>query len=188
MTTDRRELAAKYLDQDLETLPPHDRHIIDRFITRRPVARNVGAEYEERLRLGQRVADSVAATMGSWRFIIFQSAALAVWIVLNVTVFVRNWDPYPFILLNLALSFQAAYAAPIIMMSQNRQAEKDRLQTKNDYEVDMKAELEVLQLHEKIDELRENKWASLIEIQQRQIAMLESIVAELRTGRPPKGS
>jgi uncharacterized membrane protein len=106
---------------------------------------------------GQRIADAVAATMGSWTFIIIQSAILAVWIVLNVTAFIQQWDPYPFILLNLALSFQAAYAAPFIMMSQNRQQDIDRQSAEHDYQVNIKAELEIELLHRKIDALRANE-------------------------------
>ncbi len=109
------------------------------------------------LTLGQKVADQVAAAMGSWNFIIIQSSILLVWIVLNVTAFVQRWDPYPFILLNLALSFQAAYAAPFIMMSQNRQQDIDRQQAQNDRQVNIKAELEIELLHTKIDELREKE-------------------------------
>ena len=95
--------------------------------------------------------------MGSWPFIIVQSLILFVWIVLNLTAFVEKWDPYPFILLNLALSFQAAYAAPFIMMSQNRQAEIDRNDARHDYDVNIKAELEIELLHQKLDELREKE-------------------------------
>lgn len=113
------------------------------------------------LTLGQKVADTVAATMGSWRFIIIQSAILLVWIILNVTAFVQRWDPYPFILLNLALSFQAAYAAPFIMMSQNRQQDIDRKEAENDYQINIKAELEIELLHQKIDELREKEVLAL---------------------------
>jgi uncharacterized membrane protein len=109
------------------------------------------------LTLGQRIADTVAATMGSWTFIIIQSILLAVWIVLNVTAFVERWDPYPFILLNLALSFQAAYAAPFIMMAQNRQQDIDRKEAETDHQVNIKAELEIELLHQKIDELREKE-------------------------------
>lgn len=109
------------------------------------------------LTFGQRVADQVAATMGSWPFIIVQSIVLTIWIVLNVTAWMFHWDPYPFILLNLALSFQAAYAAPFIMMSQNRQAEIDRQAAANDHQVNIKAELEVEALHQKIDALRETE-------------------------------
>jgi len=109
------------------------------------------------LTMGQRIADQVAAMMGSWPFIIVQSLILFVWIVLNLTAFVEKWDPYPFILLNLALSFQAAYAAPFIMMSQNRQQDIDRKEAENDYQVNIKAELEIELLHQKIDELREKE-------------------------------
>src|SRR5690242_12023533 len=113
------------------------------------------------LTVGQRIADTVATTMGSWTFIIIQSGILLVWIVLNVTAYVEKWDPYPFILLNLALSFQAAYAAPFIMMSQNRQQDIDRQAAEHDYQVNIKAELEIELLHEKIDKLREQEVVQL---------------------------
>jgi uncharacterized membrane protein len=100
---------------------------------------------------GQWLADIVARTVGSWRFIILQSTAITVWIVGNVLTGTAAWDPYPFILLNLLLSFQAAYTAPAIMMSQNRQSEMDRRHAQNDYEINVKAELEIELLHEKID-------------------------------------
>jgi uncharacterized membrane protein len=116
---------------------------------------------ERRLTLGQRVADRVAATMGSWPFIIVQSVILLVWIALNVTAYVRRWDPYPFILLNLALSFQAAYAAPFIMMSQNRQQDIDRAAAETDHRVNIKAELEIELLHQKMDELRQKEVLNL---------------------------
>ncbi len=114
--------------------------------------------------LGARVSDAVAAMMGSWPFIIVQSILLVLWMGLNVTAYVHAWDPYPFILLNLALSFQAAYAAPFIMMSQNRQADIDRLEAKNDYDVNIKAELEIELLHQKIDLLRETEVTELIRL------------------------
>ena len=113
------------------------------------------------LTFGQRIADTVAATMGSWKFIIIQSVILLAWIVLNITAYIEHWDPYPFILLNLALSFQAAYAAPFIMMSQNRQQDIDRVAAKTDYQINVKAELEIELLHQKIDQLRETEVARL---------------------------
>ena len=116
-----------------------------------------------RLTIGQRVADAVAATMGSWTFIIIQSFLLVVWIALNVTAYVQQWDPYPFILLNLALSFQAAYAAPFIMMSQNRQQDIDRKSAEDDFKINIKAELEIELLHQKIDQLRETEVLHLTE-------------------------
>ena len=114
-----------------------------------------------KLTLGQRVADSVASNMGSWRFIIIQSTILIAWIIVNITAYIEHWDPYPFILLNLALSFQAAYAAPFIMMSQNRQQDVDRQAAEHDYQVNVKAELEIELLHEKIDKLREQEVTQL---------------------------
>ena len=110
---------------------------------------------------GQRLADKVAATIGSWRFIIFQSTAIALWITGNALSGPGAWDPYPFILLNLLLSFQAAYTAPAIMMSQNRQSELDRKHAQNDYEINVKAELEIELLHEKIDLLKEQELLAL---------------------------
>ncbi len=107
--------------------------------------------------VGQKIADQVAATMGSWSFIIIQTTILFIWIVLNITAYVQKWDPYPFILLNLALSFQAAYAAPFIMMSQNRQQDIDRKEAESDHQINIKAELEIELLHQKIDQLRENE-------------------------------
>jgi uncharacterized membrane protein len=104
---------------------------------------NINRVDAEKLTTGQRIADRLAMVMGSWAFIIIQSIILAFWITLNVIAYINHWDPYPFILLNLALSFQAAYAAPIIMMSQNRQAAKDRLMAEQDYEVNLKAEEEL---------------------------------------------
>jgi uncharacterized membrane protein len=116
------------------------------------------------LTVGQNIADAVAATMGSWKFIIIQSLILTAWIALNLLAFIKHWDPYPFILLNLALSFQAAYAAPFIMMSQNRQQDIDRQAAENDYHVNIKAELEIELLHQKIDELRETEVLHLTEV------------------------
>ena len=113
--------------------------------------------------LGQRLADAVARTIGSWRFIIFQSTAITIWITGNVLTGKGAWDPYPFILLNLLLSFQAAYTAPAIMMSQNRQSELDRRHAESDYEVNVKAELEIELLHDKIDLLREKELLALTE-------------------------
>ena len=126
------------------------------------------------LTVGQRFADAVAATMGSWRFILIQSFILMIWIGLNVTAYIQKWDPYPFILLNLVLSFQAAYAAPFIMMSQNRQQDIDRKAAEDDYQVNIKAELEIELLHQKIDELREIEVVSLTKAVQELTSLLAS--------------
>lgn len=178
MVVKRTETARKVLAQELAHLSVEDRQIVERFIHRGLIARNVSHEFEAQLSTGERLADRFAAVIGSWRFILLQSTLLAVWLTLNLTAYVYRWDPYPFILLNLALSFQAAYSAPIIMMSQNRKTEKDHLQAKNDYEVNLKAELEIMQLHEKFNELRDFSWVELIRMQQQQIEMLEKLLAQ----------
>jgi uncharacterized membrane protein len=125
------------------------------------------------LTAGETIADAVAATMGSWRFIIIQSTILLLWIVLNVTAWINHWDPYPFILLNLALSFQAAYAAPFIMMSQNRQQDVDRRNAAEDFRINVKAELEIELLHQKLDELRGKEVLSLTQAVESLTALLE---------------
>src|SRR5580765_606800 len=153
MPVTRTATARKYLDKEIEKLAEHEREIVQRFIERGRTARNVAQEFEEHLTLGQRIADRVAETMGSWTFIIIQSTILLAWIVLNVVAYMNHWDPYPFILLNLGLSFQAAYAAPIIMMSQNRQADKDRLAAEIDHETNVRAELKTGMILKRLDDL-----------------------------------
>ena len=117
--------------------------------------------------------------MGSWRFIIIQTCALMIWVALNVTMLVYHWDPYPFILLNLALSFQAAYAAPFIMMSQNRQQEIDRQAAEGDHQVNLKAELEIELLHQKVDALREQEFMLLTQ----SVRKLTEMLTEERAAR-----
>jgi uncharacterized membrane protein len=134
---------------------------------RHTASRNTNVVEEEHTSMGARIADTVATTMGSWRFIIVQSTILVLWIVLNVVAFVEHWDPYPFILLNLALSFQSAYAAPIIMMSQNRQSARDRIKSDIEYDVNLKAELEIAYLHEKLDSMNADVLARLDTVQRR---------------------
>jgi uncharacterized membrane protein len=159
---------------DTTQLGDRELQLLDTLRRGQPVARNVNDEHDERLTLGDRVADRVASGMGSWRFIITMSVVLAAWITLNVVGWIEQWDPYPFILLNLALSFQAAYAAPVIMMSQNRQEAKDRLRSEHDYETDCKAELICMDIHKKIDEI--------LELQKRQLTLVEQSI--FRTDEP----
>ena len=128
---------------------------------------------------GQRLADQVASTIGSWRFIIFQSTGIFLWILGNALSDANAWDPYPFILLNLLLSFQAAYTAPAIMMSQNRQSELDRRHAQNDYEINVKAELEIELLHEKIDILKEQELLRLTDSVRDLSSQLEKISIKL---------
>jgi len=128
---------------------------------------------------GQRLADAVARTIGSWRFIAIQSSAIALWIGGNIWVGHSSWDPYPFILLNLLLSFQAAYTAPAIMMSQNRQSELDRRHAESDYEINIKAELEIELLHDKIDLLKEQELLILTQAVQDLSARLAALSTHL---------
>jgi len=119
---------------------------------------------------GQRIADTVAATMGSWTFIIIQSIILAVWIALNLVAWFEHWDPYPFILLNLALSFQAAYAAPFIMISQNRQAERDRHQAEEDYRTNVEAEQRIEDLQRTLAAIEINKLDKILDLLEKHFA------------------
>lgn len=147
------------------------------------IAKNADAAYEASKTFGNRIADRVAAIGGSWTFLICFFIVLGAWITLNVTLR-HAFDPYPFILMNLILSTLAAVQAPIIMMSQNRVALRDRAQADEDYRTNLKAELEVASLHEKIDHLLHSQWEQLIEMQQVQLELLEQI-AETTT-RPPR--
>ncbi|ANB16756.1 DUF1003 domain-containing protein [Dokdonella koreensis] len=185
---DPRETARKLLQTELDGLPADERAVIERFIARRSVSRNIVREFESGRRLGDRIADRVAAVGGSWAFILAFLAALVVWMIFNTFVLAREaFDPYPYILLNLVLSCVAAIQAPIIMMSQNRQAATDRLGAQHDYEVNVKSELEIMQVHEKLNALRERDWAVLVELQNRQIQMLQRLIeaqAGIGTGGP----
>ena len=160
------------LATEIARLNAMERHIIDRFIHRQRVARDIT---EPPMRFGDRLADRVAAFGGSWAFILIAVAAICVWMLINVTLSKDAFDPYPYILLNLVLSCTAALQAPIIMMSQNRSEARDRLRAENDYKVNLKAELEIRHLHEKIDHLLRRQYNRLFEIQQIQIELLEEI-------------
>jgi uncharacterized membrane protein len=145
------------------------------------ISKNVALLHEERLTFGQRVSDKLADVAGSWRFIFAFGVVLGVWVLLNTVALIHHWDKYPYILLNLFLSMLAAIQAPVIMMSQNRQEDRDRLRAQNDYEVNLKAEIEIEELHHKLDELRERQWQELIAIQNQQIEMLQSQSALLES-------
>ena len=137
---------------------------------------NIVEETEQGFTLGERLADQIARFGGSWAFMICFASLLSLWIVLNSAVlWWRPVDPYPFILLNLMLSCLASVQAPIIMMSQNRQEAKDRLRAQHDYQINLKAELEIRQLHEKIDHLLSHQWERLVEIQRIQLDLLSGI-------------
>ncbi|HEV2673159.1 MAG TPA: DUF1003 domain-containing protein [Aliidongia sp.] len=150
------------LDQLIHPLQVEEMRMLLRL--REARRRHRAAAPSDGLTLGQRVSDGVAATVGSWKFIIIQSVILVIWMFLNVTAYVEQWDPYPFILLNLVLSFQAAYTAPVIMMSQNRQGTIDRESAQHDYDINIKSELEIELLHQKLDMLREKEFAEMVTV------------------------
>lgn len=153
-----------------------ERAALKAVLRRTRLARHPAESEHARTTPGQRIADGVAARIGSWPFIIVQSILLLCWLVANSLAWINHWDPYPFILLNLALSFQAAYSAPIIMMSQNRQAEKDRVAAMEDSAVNLRAELEIVAIHARLDTLAGEQWDRLLEIQARQ----DELLTELR--------
>ena len=121
-------------------------------------------KHKQSMSFGDRIADSVANNMGSWRFIIIQTIFVILWMILNIVALVSHWDPYPFILLNLIFSTQAAYAAPIIMMAQNRQNDRDRHQALSDYETNLKAKLEIERLQKEISNMDNEKLEKIIEL------------------------
>ena len=167
------------LNSDNDSLTERERKVLKHYKDRATISRNTNKVFDENLTFGQRLADKVASFGGSWTFIIIFGVILLSWVVLNSIILVRYnkaFDPYPYILLNLFLSTLASIQAPVILMSQSRQALKDRLDAEHDYEVNLKAELEILGLHQKVDEIRESKWADLILMQQEQIRMLTKLV------------
>jgi uncharacterized membrane protein len=169
------------LHASLEKMPEHERRILGGILRRARVSRNVQKAFEEQLTLGERLSDRVATVGGSWGFISGFGLFLVAWAALNSWLFAASaFDPYPYIFLNLILSMIAAIQAPIIMMSQNRQSEKDRLMATHDYEVNLKAELEIMGLHEKLDQMRVEQLAKLIETQNEQIKMLTALVESNR--------
>jgi uncharacterized membrane protein len=173
------DIAQKYLGVPYESLDERTQKVARHIAERKHIAKNTSEEFDATTTWGQRAADAVATFGGSWTFIAIFAATLAAWVGLNSFILVQYdkiFDPYPYILLNLFLSMLAAIQAPIILMSQNRQAEKDRLNAEHDYEVNLKAELEIMLLHEKIDLLKDVQWGELLAIQKVQLKMLEDLI------------
>ncbi|WP_188311923.1 DUF1003 domain-containing protein [Salinarimonas soli] len=178
---DRRELAryrSLYVEELLREehgeVTELDRQVAASIEAQDTIAQNVEADFEERRTLAERLSDGLASFGGSWAFLISFGIVLVAWMALNVALGTAGaFDPYPFILLNLVLSCIAAVQAPIIMMSQRRQEEKDRMRSLNDYRVNLKAELEIRHLHEKLDHLITRQWQRLAEIQQLQLEIMQ---------------
>ncbi|BBO75596.1 hypothetical protein DSCW_30130 [Desulfosarcina widdelii] len=160
---------------ELSTL---DRDVLESFRQHEILTSNLNEEFVNKLTMGEALADRIATFGGSWPFIIVFGSVLLVWILINTIFLVnRHFDPYPFILLNLILSCLAAVQAPVIMMSQNRQEAKDRLRSENDYRINLKAELEIRHLNEKVDHLLSRQWERLAEIQAIQLELIAEVAA-----------
>jgi uncharacterized membrane protein len=171
------EEIARQLGMPYESLDEATRKVARHVAARQHISRNTADDAVATA--GQRAADAVARFGGSWTFILLFGVTLVAWVVLNSLILARydrSFDPYPYILLNLFLSMLASIQAPIILMSQNRQAQKDRLVAAHDYEVNLKAELEIMLLHEKVDLLREGQWGELLNIQQEQIRLMTQLL------------
>jgi uncharacterized membrane protein len=164
------------LESEKGELTTLDHEVLESLQRHETLSSNVDAEFEKDVALGEKMADGLASFGGSWTFLFIFASILLIWIGLNSILLLKKpFDPYPFILLNLVLSCLAAVQAPVIMMSQNRVEAKDRLRSQHDYRVNLKAELEIRQLHDKIDHLLSHQWERLVEIQQIQIDLLSEL-------------
>jgi uncharacterized membrane protein len=174
--------AEKLFRSKYEKLTEQEKHVAHHITERTPISTNVFQDLSIRSTFGEKMADKVASFGGSWTFISIFMGVMVTWIFLNSFILIKlvegSFDPYPYILLNLVLSMLAAIQAPIILMSQNRQAYKDRLSAEHDYEVNLKAEFEIIGLHEKMDSLREKQWSELIAIQQEQLRLLSQLLED----------
>lgn len=173
----RRRYVEKLIQREQGELTDLDREVVESLAHHDVIARDIEQDMAENLPFGARLADKVASFGGSWTFISIFAAILVVWMAFNaIAIFAaERFDPYPFILLNLALSCLAAVQAPLIMMSQRRQEEKDRQRSQNDYRINLKAELEIRQLHEKLDHLLERQWERLTEIHEVLLEQMEDL-------------
>jgi uncharacterized membrane protein len=176
-----------YVQQVLETergeLSSLEQEVVESLREHELLAANANEEFDSNVTFGERIADGVAKFGGSWTFIIIFGVVLLTWLVVNTSWILSNpFDPFPYIFLNLVLSCLAAIQAPVIMMSQNRQGAKDRLQSEHDYKVNLKAELEIRHLHSKLDLMMTHQWHRLLEIQQVQTDLLEELVDQ-RSGK-----
>jgi len=172
----RKDYIKEVLEDEIGELSALDQEVVESLEQHEILSSDIEKQFEKKLTFGERLSDHIASFGGSWRFIILFGTVLFGWIILNAIFLLnRGFDPYPFILLNLILSCLAAIQAPIIMMSQNRAELRDRLRSENDYKINLKAELEIRHLHEKIDHLLRRQYNRLFEIQQIQIELLEEI-------------
>ncbi|MCZ4501039.1 MAG: rane protein [Marmoricola sp.] len=168
--------ANRFLGKGAADLSETERQVLERAVGQRALSQDTSEIFDDKSTFGQRLADGVATFGGSWTFLISFGVVLLAWVGFNLLLRGGAPDPYPFIFLNLLLSMLAAVQAPVIMMSQNRQAAKDRLVTSHDYEVNLKCEIEIMALHDKVDQIRDADMKSLILKQQEQIDLLTRLV------------
>lgn len=172
----RSKYIANLLKGESSSLNQFETEILDNLKKEELYAQKLYDDYDHQLTKWDKLADTIASFGGSWKFISIFGSFIIVWMIINIVLLAQNaFDPYPFILLNLILSCLAAIQAPVIMMSQNRAEERDRMRAENDYKINMKAEIEIKILHEKMDHLINNQWQKLLEIQQIQIELMEEM-------------
>ncbi|EMY76766.1 PF06210 family protein [Leptospira weilii serovar Ranarum str. ICFT] len=177
----RVDYVKKLMEQEIGSIQTLEQEVVNSVERSNLITSNNNEAYVEKLNLGDKIADKVAKFGGSWGFIISFFIVMIVWISANAAILVKDpFDPYPFILLNLILSCLAALQAPVIMMSQNRQEAKDRIRSENDYKINLKAEIEIRTLHEKVDHLLLDQWSKMIEIQEIQMEILGEISSHLK--------
>ncbi len=176
---DRDDIASKLLGKPFKDLDARTKKVIEHIAGGKHIARSVTKEYDAQATFGQRAADRVASFGGSWTFVGLFAAVMTSWVGINAFLLLhrgKTFDPYPYILLNLFLSMLAAIQAPVILMSQNRHSERDRISAEHDYEVNLKAEMDIMLLHEKMDQLREKQWKELLKMQREQLKLLADLL------------
>ncbi|MHB9073785.1 MAG: DUF1003 domain-containing protein [Desulfobaccales bacterium] len=177
----RGEYVEDVLEEEMGQISSLHEEVLESLKEHEILSKNINLEFEQELTVWERMSDKVASFGGSWRFIVGFGVVIAIWVVVNSIALIRQpFDPYPYILLNLVLSCLAAIQAPVIMMSQNRQDAKDRLRSQHDYQLNLKAELEIRHLNEKMDLLLSTQWRRLLEIQRIQMEVLEELVRKTR--------
>lgn len=175
---DLQKRASKFFQKEWQDLTELEKRVLSSIVEKHKISRNTNKVLDDDRTFGERLADKVASFGGSWTFIMSFGGVLLFWVFLNSFILAKSggeFDPYPYILLNLFLSMLASIQAPIIMMSQNRQAAKDRLDAQHDYECNLKAEIEITTLHEKFDELRQHVMEDLLQMQKEQMEILAQI-------------
>lgn len=180
----RSEFVHGILSEEKGTLSEFEQEVMDSIVERDLLSRNIDASYETKASWGERLSDKIAKFGGSWPFIIIFLSFIGIWMIINIVILAnRSFDPYPFILLNLVLSCIAALQAPVIMMSQNRQESKDRDRSLHDYQINLKAEVEIRRLHDKMDHLLNQQGMRMLEIQQIQMEMMEEISNKMKNNK-----